>query len=257
MVAPNVSEVEQQVMYRLANAAMRPWPYPHVVVDDVFPADYYARLVDALPPLDTYRTIVDTGRVAEATPDAYRQRYTIDMTRPEPERFPLAQRDVWAGLLDWLIGQRFLTFALQRFSPLVQARFGDRLNRVNFYPEFQLVRDFTDYALGPHTDNARKVVVMLFYLPRTADREALGTSLYVPRQPDFRCEGGPHRPRENFLRVATMPYRPNTMVAFFKSARSFHGVEPVLEPGVRRDLIQLSVSHRMPGAPEVAPVPRD
>ena len=257
MAAPNVSEVEQQVMYRIGNAPLRTWPYPHFVVEDVFPADYYAQLLDALPPLDSYRTIADAGRVSQATPDAYRQRHTIDLTRPEPERFPPAQRAFWAGFLDWLIGERFTMFALQQFGALVAARFGDRLSEARFHPEFQLVRDFTDYSLGPHTDSPHKVVVLLFYLPQLAERETLGTSLYVPREPDFRCDGTMHHARENFLRVATMPYRPNTMMAFFKSARSFHGVEPVVEPGVRRDLIQLSLCHRMASGPGFAPVPHD
>ena len=145
----------------------------------------------------------------------------------------------------------------QACGALVGARFGDRLGEARFHPEFQLVRDFTDYSLGPHTDSPHKVVVLLFYLPRAAEREALGTSLYVPRDPAFRCDGSRHHPRDRFLRVATLPYRPNSMVAFFKSARSFHGVEPVVEAGVRRDLIQLSLCHRMAGGPGFAPVPRD
>lgn len=257
MQAADPAEIEQQVMYRIANAAVRGWPFPHLVAEDVFPADFYARLLDALPPLESYRTIADAGRVSLATPDAYRQRHTIDLTQPEPERFPPAQREFWADLLGWLIGERFTMFALQQFGALVGARFGGRLGEARFHPEFQLVRDFTDYSLGPHTDSPHKVVVLLFYLPRTAERDALGTSLYVPRDPAFRCDGTRHHPRDRFLRVATLPYRPNSVTAFFKSARSFHGVEPVIEPGVRRDLIQLSLCHRMAGGPGFAPVPAD
>jgi hypothetical protein len=102
-----------------------------------------------------------------------------------------------------------------------------------------------------------KVVVFLFYLARPGADEGLGTSLYMPRDDGFRCEGGLHHPREQFFRVATMPYRPNTLVGFFKTARSFHGVEPVTAPGASRDLIQLSFCHRLPGDPGFAPVPRD
>jgi hypothetical protein len=257
MDSTDPAEIEHRVMYRIANAPVRNWPFPHLLVEDVFPADFYARLLNALPPLESYRSIADAGRVAQATPDAYRQRHTIDLTRPEPERFPPAQREFWTGLLGWLVGERFTMFALQQFGALVGARFGDRLGDARFHPEFQLIRDFTDYSLGPHTDSPHKVVVLLFYLPRTAEREALGTSLYVPREPAFRCDGTRHHAREQFLRVATLPYRPNSMMAFFKSARSFHGVERVNEPEVRRDLIQLSLCHRMVNGPGFAAVPQD
>lgn len=257
MAAPDTREVEQQVMYRLANAPPRAWPFPHVLVDDVFPRSYYEALVEALPPLESYRSIAEAGRVTQMTPDAYRQRHVIECSRPEPERFPSDSRAFWAGFLDWLVGERFIMFALQQFAPLVSQRFGQSLRDARFFPEFQLVRDFTDYALGPHTDSPHKVMALLFYLPRDADRPELGTSLYVPRENDFRCDGTMHHPREKFLRVATMPYRPNTMMAFFKTARSFHGVEHVAQPGVRRDLIQLSISHRLGSGRETAPVPRD
>lgn len=257
MTQTDDSEVEQQVMYRLANAPLRHWPFPHLVVDDVFPAHFYARLIASLPPIESYRGIADSGRVATVTADAYRQRHTIDLMRPEPERFPIEQRDFWTGFLDWLIGQRFIMFALQKFSPLVTARFSQNLRDARFHPEFQLVRDFTDYALGPHTDSPHKVAVLLFYLPPMGTTNAdLGTSLYVPRDTSFRCDGTRHHARENFLRAATMPWRPNTLVAFFKSARSFHGVEPVTGPGLRRDLIQLSICHRMQ-AGAFAAVPAD
>ena len=243
-------------MYRIASAQPRVWPFPHLVVDNVFPADYYAALLDALPPLEFYRPIAEAGRVTQATTDAYRQRHVIEFSRPEPERFAPEHRDFWAGFLDWMIGERFVTFALQQFGSLVAARFGDSLRAARFHPEFQLVRDFTDYALGPHTDRPHKVMVLLFYLPRSGERPDLGTSLYVPRENAFRCNGTAHHPRGNFLRVATMPYRPNTMMAFFKSARSFHGVEPVTGPDLRRDLIQLSICHRVGGQATV-PVPQD
>ena len=44
-----------------------------------------------------------------------------------------------------------------------------------------------------------------------------------------------------FERVATMPYKPNTLFAFVKTVQSFHGVERVDEPNVRRDLLFLDI----------------
>ena len=38
-----------------------------------------------------------------------------------------------------------------------------------------------------------------------------------------------------------MAYKPNTMLGFFKTSSSFHGVEAVTAMNVQRDLIQHSI----------------
>src|SRR2546430_17727172 len=56
-------------------------------------------------------------------------------------------------------------------------------------------------------------------------------------KPGFTCQGGPHYRFYGFERVATMPFLPNTMFAFVKTDHSFHGVEPIADPGVSRYLL--------------------
>ena len=51
------------------------------------------------------------------------------------------------------------------------------------------------------------------------------------------CPGGPHYPFERFERMATMPFVPNALFAFLKTDNSFHGVEPIDEPGIHRYLL--------------------
>jgi len=78
---------------------------------------------------------------------------------------------------------------------------------------------------------------VLFYLPRNANRIDLGTSLYAPKDPSFRCAGGPHYDHGRFDRITTLPYKPNTMIAFPKTDDCFHGVEPVEGERARRDIL--------------------
>jgi hypothetical protein len=63
----------------------------------------------------------------------------------------------------------------------------------------------------------------------------------MPRDPAFLCPGGPHHPFDKFQRMRTMPYLPNSLFAFMKTANSFHGVEPIEEPGLQRDLLLYDV----------------
>lgn len=86
--------------------------------------------------------------------------------------------------------------------------------------ETLLVRDMPGYEIGPHTDSPKKVITALFYL-----RGEEGTSLYTPKDKGFTCKGGPHYEFKDFDKVATMPFKPNSMFAFLKSDKSFHGVE--------------------------------
>ena len=74
-------------------------------------------------------------------------------------------------------------------------------------------------------------------LPKDLSQEHLGTSMYLPKDRDFRCPGGPHHPHAQFDRVWTMPFRPNSLFAFVKTSASFHGVEPVSDPDARRWLL--------------------
>ena len=38
------SDAEQHVLYQIANAPMREYPYAHIYVENVFPDDFYAAL---------------------------------------------------------------------------------------------------------------------------------------------------------------------------------------------------------------------
>ena len=88
----------------------------------------------------------------------------------------------------------------------------------------------------------------MFYLPTDATRPHLGTSIYAPRDPAFRCRGGPHHAFDRFDRTDTIPYLPNTLFAFFKSDHSFHGVEPVSDGDTCRHLLLYDIKCRLPAA---------
>ena len=119
--------------------------------------------------------------------------------------------------------------------------------------EALLVQDITNYKLGPHTDTPHKVITLLFYLPKDTSQSHMGTSIYVPKEPTFRCPGGPHYPHEGFERLWSMPFLPNSLFAFFKTDNSFHGVEPVRDEGCRRWLLLYDLYEQK--VPAAAPAP--
>jgi hypothetical protein len=82
---------------------------------------------------------------------------------------------------------------------------------------------------------------LLIYLAPDDRAAHLGTSLFRPKDPNFTCPNSTHYPFEDFVKVKTAPYKPNSMLAFFRSDVSFHGLEPLSNSDLQatpRDLIQ-------------------
>jgi hypothetical protein len=225
--------VELEVQYQIANAPVREFPYPHILVHDIFPADFYRELRANLPEKSALTTLGKLGRV---TGTDYAARLVMPLAPETIGALPAPQRTFWEGVAGWILAGGFARTVIARFAPYLERRLGD-LRKVSFSHEVLIVRDSTTYTLGPHTDSRHKVLSFLFYLPPDASNAHLGTSLYVPNDPKFQCEGGPHYEFDRFRRVLTMPYVPNTLFAFMKTGNSFHGVEPIRESGIRRDLM--------------------
>jgi FkbM family methyltransferase len=106
----------------------------------------------------------------------------------------------------------------------------------DFTDETLLIRDLPGYKIGPHTDSPVKVISALFYLNGQE-----GTSLYTPKNKEFRCKGGPHYSFDEFEKVGTMQFTPNSMFAFLKTDNSFHGVEPTSH---QRDVMLFDVRRK-------------
>jgi hypothetical protein len=93
------------------------------------------------------------------------------------------------------------------------------------------------------------MVSLLFYMPSYEEdwreNEEYGTRLYLPKDPSFVCEGGPHYPFEGFDEVACMPFRPNSCFGFWKTNRSFHGVPPI-PVQFQRDVLLFNIYAQQP-----------
>ena len=232
------SRADLHLAYAFANAPLNTFPFPHLFIEEAFPPDYYQTLLAMLPAPSVMRTISEVRPVI-----GYKERFVMTFADDQLATLTRTQREFWTDLRRWLINPVFANLVLNKFRTYVDARFAEH-PEVEFYDEALLVRDTTNYKLGPHTDAIRKVVTLLFYLPRDMSQVHLGTSIYVPKSADFRCLGGPHHQREQFDRVKTMPFKPNSLFAFLKTDNSFHGVEPVADPDCHRWLLLYDIYNK-------------
>jgi hypothetical protein len=228
------SAVKEQVIYRIANAPISEYPYPHFYVEDVFPPEFYAKLRANWPDSSSLVSLPDTGRVSKGV---YAERFVLPLNAKGMGRLPEDRRAFWTEFGRWFMATRFLTAMVNKFYPYVQARFGAHIDDVKFEADALVVRDHTNYKIGPHTDAPHRLLSLLFYCPNDDTKKHLGTSIYVPIDPDFRCQGGPHHKHAKFHLVRTMEYKPNSLFAFFKTDNSFHGVEPIKDEQIERDVL--------------------
>jgi hypothetical protein len=220
-----------QAEYRIANAALQEWPYPHFYARDVFPRDFYAELQRNLPEPSALPSLESSGRT-----QGVRGRYAMKLGEDRLPGVTEAQHRFWRRLALWAFGGRFGSLVLDKFGAALNRRLKDTRG-MEISDELLLVNDRTGYRLGPHTDSPTKVVSLLFYLPADERFAQHGTSIYLPKDPGFTCEGGPHYDFGGFDRLVTMPFVPNSVLGFAKSDHSFHGVELIVEPGVQRWLL--------------------
>ena len=77
--------------------------------------------------------------------------------------------------------------------------------------------------------------------PSDENLKPLGTSVYKPKDPDFKCRGINHHGFGGFEKVFTAPFIPNSLFGFVKSDISFHGVERIHEQNIQRKLLNYIV----------------
>jgi hypothetical protein len=239
-------DAEQFVRYQIANAALRPYPFDHFYVRPVFPDAFYRELLDHLPPTEIMKRIGEAGTVGQRddmgviTSGNQQPRWITDVATIEEHEETSGRGELWRNFSAWLLGDEFRELIMRKFSAGISARFGAG-SRLRTDVEARFVRDFTQYSIGPHTDTPRKLVSLLFYLPPDDRMSHAGTSLFVPQDPSFRCEGTTWYKFKSFRKVATMEFAPNALFAFLKSDRSFHGVEHIADQEIERNSLLYNI----------------
>lgn len=228
----DIREVEEHVKYRIANARVREYPYPHFFVEDVFPDAYYQQILELWPGMEYFRSIADTGRVT-----GYKERHIISLLSLDEKGPDWAALSFWQEFSRWFCGPSFLQFLVRHYQPWI-LRGRSLGSQINVTADGLLVQDHSKYAIGPHTDAAHRLVSTLFYCPQDSSQRHLGTSVYVPKDGSIKpgISAG-HHPHEKFIRVETAPFIPNSMFGFVVGPNSYHGVEQILEEDVKRNVI--------------------
>ena len=205
----------EHVIYKLRNAPVSRYPFPHFYAENVFPDDFYWNLLKNLPEDEKYSGDSGTG--------IYNNRRFAVLDALEFDEFK---------------SNHFASSLLSIFPQDFHTRFPD--GKAKFSTEWRLVRDEKGYQIGPHTDAKWKVLSLLFYLPVDNSYPDAGTSIFVPEDHKFECAGGPHYNKQGFLKAWTAPYKPNSCFGFWKTSNSWHGVDEIGYK-MRRDVLLYNI----------------
>lgn len=210
--------ITAHVRKAIAAAPLQTDPFPHVVVERLFPVDVYKMLLKAIPP-----------------PAFFSDRDLLKQNLRTPMEFGPELSVRALGFLEEVIARRAI-------RPAILEKFHDHLQQhydTIFGPAFReragqmpqavsggrVMLRRPGYHLSAHRDPKRALVTCLLYLARSSDSETYGTHIYrvlddgeagytrtyYPEQEGRTCE-----------LVKMVPYRPNTMLAFLNSGGA-HG----------------------------------
>ncbi|HET9651776.1 MAG TPA: hypothetical protein VFP36_06280 [Usitatibacter sp.] len=208
-------------------AAASPDPFHHLHLREVFPADVYAAMVQALPSPQAYRPM--SGRAREARrPDGVPTRTKLHLLPEFIRGLVPSQRAIWEPVGRALCSEPVRDAFTRRLSPGLQKRFGTQHARVRMYPIPMLIRDVTGYRIGIHPDTRHKGMTIQLFLPRDESIRHAGTAFHRRG-----ADGG-------YEKVRQMPFLPNTGYAFAVGSDTYHSLD-VLGPEIAtRDSILLT-----------------
>ena len=205
--------LDEHVAAACARAELQTDPFPHLVVEDLFPDADYQQMLANLPQGSEWN---DVGR--------FRTNWNID-TDPAAEP---TQR-VWRSVHQEIAPRVLIPAVVARFRPELRALWaargedGDALEPHYRPIEGRLLMRRPGYKLPPHLDPHHGVMTVLFYLARPGEDDQFGTDLYRGTPPAV--YEGIYKPLDVGLPhefARTVPFRPNTMLAFITPI-SLHG----------------------------------
>ena len=217
-----IAEAISHIRLVISKAELATFPFPHLMMPDLFPADWYAEICRRWPKGEMFRENPSMQRWDAKLPKAL-------------SLFPVEDQPLWRQML--LLTNAANRGIIERLRPCFAEKFEPFFGRdwaresadmVFEIDGAQLSRYSGKVGLAPHVDHPRLVTNSFLYCPEPgADDPTMGTVLYrslglaLPVNMDLR----PDWVRKYLRRVLSTPYRANFSFAYLNTPRAFHAVD--------------------------------
>src|SRR5262249_49302952 len=140
-------------------------PFNHLVLSNIFPADVYAQMLEAMPVKGDYRAM--SGRTKSTRlKEGGGTRTKIDLFPEYIRHLPPHKRAVWMVVGRARCSREVRDAFRRRMAGALERRFGPSYGSVGMYPIPILTRDVAGYSIGIHPDTHWKGMTIQLYLPR-------------------------------------------------------------------------------------------
>jgi len=213
-------------------------PLPYLVVSNVFPPDFYAALVRAIPPFELF-----------ADRPHNKRQLTVPFTYG-----PAYSRALWTFLVDVVLEGAFQPAIIeklrqplgewiaQEWPPLAADPLGPPMELHS--TDGRILLRGRGYRIAPHRDPKWGFITVLLYLARAHESEQWGTQLYSVDEDEAANSIAPHWIDPARCRLqADVPFRRNTALVFLNS-RGAHGAyipEDAEPPDLQRYIYQYRI----------------
>lgn len=217
--------------------------FPYFSVEEVFPSDYYDKLVDVHQSIE--------GSNFKSLSKFYKNRFILDLNcgennNQQKNNFKSLKSEEASFLKEFqdlfLTDNRLRDAFFRKYGDYIIYPFKDSI-----IPQCRLQRDLKGYKIGPHRDNLDKLFSVMFYTPTVKMTNELeqdhGTALCIPKfenpenypqHPDHVGSGSSRHFRfEDVKIIKTAPAKANTLFSWAVSEKSYHGVTSLESEEVR------------------------
>lgn len=224
----SVNNLADFVANSVQNAHADDAPFHYLRFDRVFPDDFYAEMLLAMPVPEDYRAMSGKSKIGSSRPDGKPTRAKIDLFPEYIRHLPLMKREIWDAAGRALRSKELQNAFVQRLAPGLERRFGANFAKVEMYPVPILTRDIPGYRIFKHTDSLWKGITVQFYLPPDNSTSHIGTIFHEVL------------PNGRKAKKAQMPFSPNSGYAFAVADNTWHSADPVGPEVETRDSILLT-----------------
>ena len=227
----SISRALERVVYKIQNADVNLYPFPHIIVPDIFPGDFYPELLSHVPSPDQFIRMRNSSHGNHQIDE---NRFFLSMKDGSFTALPPDLRNFWTEFGKNVLSPWFYRQVLAKFRSYCDRK---RLMFGRLEHECLLVSDRRNFVIKPHTDTSQKLFSMLFYLPEDDSLSSCGTAIYRARDESKKYNSVDYFEFDGFNEVARVPFVPNTLFAFVRTRNSFHAVPTIETFGKSRNLL--------------------